>query len=171
MNSDANIVLIGMPGSGKSTVGVILAKMISYGFIDTDLLIQSREGRTLQAIVDTDGHLALRRIEERVICDLDCRRHVIATGGSVVYSPPAMAHLSTGGVVVFLDVDLATLAARIDNFETRGLARRPDQSLADLFAERSALYARYADLTVDGAKGTHEAVCRRLMKVVEKRKR
>lgn len=158
-----NIVLIGMPGSGKSTVGVILAKMIACDFIDTDLVIQMGEGRSLQEIVDAEGHMALRRIEENVICRLDCRRHVIATGGSVVYSRAAMDHLKENGIVVFLDVDLPTLAVRIHNFETRGLARRPDQSLSDLFDERQALYNRYADMVIDGAGATQEAVCHKLI--------
>src|SRR5664280_2182135 len=138
-HTPSNIVLIGMPGSGKSTVGVILAKMASLDFVDTDILIQ-RAGKSLQEIIDADGYLVLRRIEEEVLLKLDCCDHVIATGGSAVYSPTAISHLKEDGVIVFLDVDIETLQSRIRNYETRGLAKRPDQTLEELFSERLALY-------------------------------
>jgi shikimate kinase len=154
-----NIVLVGMPGAGKSTVGVILAKQTARAFLDTDLLIQTTEHRSLQAIVDAEGPLGLRRIEERVLLGLSCRDHVVATGGSAVYSRPAMAHLRAGGVIVFLDVDLPTLADRIRDFDTRGLAKRPDQSLADLFAERQALYREAADVVIECRGLSQEQVC------------
>ncbi|MBT3192386.1 MAG: shikimate kinase [Verrucomicrobia bacterium] len=148
MKSDQNIVLIGMPGSGKSTVGVILAKQASCGFLDTDVLIQVSEDRSLQQILDTEGHLALRHIEERILLTVDLENHVIATGGSAAYSDAAMRHLGCNGVIVFLDTALTTLEARIHNFSTRGIAKRPDQSFDDLFQERLLLYNRYADLTI-----------------------
>lgn len=148
-----------MPGSGKSTVGVILAKLLSYDFLDTDVLIQSSQRRALQDIVDRDGHLALRTIEEDTLLSLDLQHHVIATGGSAVYSAAAMAHLAAIGTVVFLDVDLATLEGRVNNLATRGLVRRPGQSLADLFAEREALYKQAADITINCTGMTQEAVC------------
>lgn len=159
MGLKSNIVLVGMPGSGKSTVGVILAKLLSYDFIDTDVLIQSSQRRALQDIVDQDGHLALRKIEEDALLSLDLHNHVIATGGSAVYSAAAMAHLAAIGTVVFLDVALATLEARVNNLATRGLVRRPGQSLADLFAEREALYRQAADITINCTGMTQEAVC------------
>jgi shikimate kinase len=158
-----NIVLIGMPGSGKSTVGVILAKLTSRNFVDTDVLIQASEGRSLQDIVDKEGHMALRQIEERVLLGLNCRNHVIATGGSAVYSHAAMNHLQSNGIMVFLEVELATLEYRIHDFGTRGLAKRPDQTIADLFAERRILYTRYADLTVDCGGLSHEEVCAKII--------
>ena len=148
-----------MPGSGKSTVGVILAKLLSFDFLDTDVLIQSSQRRALQDIVDRDGHLALRTIEEDTLLSLDLQHHVIATGGSAVYSAAAMAHLAAIGTVVFLDVDLATLEGRVNNLATRGLVRRPGQSLADLFAEREALYKQAADITINCTGMTQEAVC------------
>lgn len=163
----SNIVLIGMPGSGKSTVGVILAKSLSYDFIDTDVLIQSVQQRALQDIVDRDGHLALRKIEEQTLLSLNPRNHVIATGGSAVYSAAAMAHLATIGTIVFLDVELAILEERVSNLATRGLVRRPGQSLADLFAEREALYKHVADIRINCSSLTQEAVCSRIIDATE----
>ncbi len=164
----ANIILIGMPGSGKSSVGVILAKLTGRDFVDTDVLIQTATGRSLQDIVDQDGYLALRGIEEEMLLKLDCRNQVVATGGSAVYSDAAMAHLKKHGIAVFLDVDLATLRARVRDYETRGLAKRPEQGLEDLFKERIELYRRHADITVDCAGLSHEEVCAKIMKELEK---
>lgn len=154
-----NIVLIGMPGSGKSTVGIILAKMTSKDFIDTDVLIQIREGRTLQDIVDEDGHMVLREIEEKVLLTIDAENHVISTGGSAAYSKPAMMHLRSKGIIVFLHADLPTLQERIGNFETRGLAKKADQTFEDLYMERVSLYTQYADITVESGGFTQEQVC------------
>lgn len=163
----SNLVLIGMPGSGKSTVGVILAKRAGRDFVDTDVLIQTARQRTLQDIVDTDGYLALRKIEEEVLLDLVVRNHVIATGGSAVYSNPAMEHLKADGIVIFLNADLDTLAALVHDFRTRGLAKRSDQSFADLFAERFPLYTKYADITINCAGLDQEEVCTRIIARIE----
>ena len=165
----SNIVLVGMPGSGKSTVGVVLAKMMSFVFVDTDLLIQSSQNRSLQDIVDKDGHAALKKIEEDVLLSLDVQRHVIATGGSAVYSERAMAHLKAMSTVIFLDADLSTLEERIQNFDTRGLAKRPDQSFADLFAEREPLYRKVADITLNCSGLTQEEVCSRILTLIDNR--
>ena len=165
----ANVVLIGMPGSGKSTVGVILAKLTSRDFVDGDVLIQTSQGRLLQGIVDTEGHMALRRIEEEVLLALHCLNHVIATGGSAAYSHAAMTHLKSNGVVIFLDVDLPTLESRIHDFDTRGLAKRPDQTFADLFEERFALYTKYADITIQCADLTQEEVCDRIIMELDRK--
>jgi shikimate kinase len=156
-----------MPGSGKSTVGVLLAKQTGKAFVDTDLLIQSRTGRTLQDIVDRDGYLELRRIEKEVLLGLELSGHVIATGGSAVYSEEAMGHLRAEGIIVFLEVVLATLKERVRDYETRGLAKRPDQTIGDLFAERSVLYRNYADITVDCAGLGHEEVCEKIITVLQ----
>jgi shikimate kinase len=158
-----NIILIGMPGAGKSTVGVILAKFMSQDFIDTDLLIQVSQNRSLQEIVDKDGCITLRRIEEEVILCLDCNNCVIATGGSAVYSDAAMTYLKSNGVAVFLDVDLPTLQSRIHDFETRGLAKSPDQTLSDLYLEHIALYIKYADVLVKCTGLSQEEVCEAIM--------
>ncbi len=162
-NNRSNIVLIGMPGSGKSTVGVILAKLTSKGFVDTDLLIQSSVGRSLQDIVDNEGYMELRRIEERILLDMDYRDHVIATGGSAVYSRPAMERLASDGIVVFLDADIATLQTRVSDFATRGLAKRPGQSFAELFEERVTLYRSFAEITIECSRLTHEETCAEIM--------
>ncbi len=161
-----NIVLIGMPGSGKSTVGVILAKLTGRDFVDTDVIIQAKQGRALQDIVDKDGYLALRVIEEEAILALVRRNCIIATGGSSVYSSEAMNHLKANGVIVFLNVELTTLKARIHDYDTRGLAKRPDQSIDDLFMERYTLYRKYADVTIDCGGLTHEIICERIIDVL-----
>ena len=152
-----------MPGSGKSTVGVILAKLTSRNFVDTDVLIQVSQGRPLQDIVDITGHMSLRKVEETVLLSLNCRNHVIATGGSAAYSHAAMKHLKSDGVIVFLNVDLTTLASRVRDFNTRGLAKRPDQSFADLFEERFMLYTKHADITVENSTLTQEEVCEKII--------
>lgn len=159
-----NIVLIGMPGAGKSTVGVILAKLTSRDFVDTDVLIQTAHGRSLQDIVDREGSTALRSIEEEILLGLCCRNHVIATGGSAAYSDAAMRHLKSHGFVIFLDVDLPTLESRVNDYDTRGLAKRPGQSFAELFEERFSLYTKYADVTVNCANLTQEEVCSEIIK-------
>ena len=164
VQAKTNIVLIGMPGSGKSTVGVILAKQTSKGFIDTDVLIQIREGRSLQEIVDTNGHMVLRDIEEKVLLSVEATNQVISTGGSAAYSEPAMQHLRQDGIVIFLHADLDTLRGRIENYETRGLAKKPEQSFEDLFKERYSLYTKYADLTVESGGFTQEQVCTEIIK-------
>jgi len=170
IRTPSNIVLIGMPGSGKSAIGVILAKMASMDFIDTDSLIRMSAGRTLQDIVDKDGHMALRRVEEQVLLDVDYQHHVIATGGSAVYSEAGMEHLKEIGAIVFLHVDLDTLKSRIHDYETRGLAKAPNQTLEDLFNERAALYTRYADVTVECAGLEQEEVCSAILAELRQRK-
>lgn len=163
----SNLILIGMPGAGKSTVGVILAKLTSRDFVDTDVLIQALQGRTLQDVVDTDGYIVLRNIEEDVLLGLSVQNCVIATGGSAVYSDAAMAHLRADGIVIFLDVDMSTLESRIHDYRTRGLAKSPDQKFADMFDERFALYTQYADITIKCSGLTHEEVCSQIISMYQ----
>jgi shikimate kinase len=137
-----------MPGVGKSTVGVLLAKQLGYAFIDTDILIQVREGQSLQALIATHGPDEFCRIEERHILSLDLAAHVIAPGGSVVYRPEAMAHLRGRGTVVHLDIALENLTRRLDDLAARGVVIGPGQTIAGLYRERRPLYRRYADATV-----------------------
>jgi len=161
-----NIILIGMPGSGKSTVGVILAKIAGMDFVDTDVLIQLREHRTLQDIVNTNGYLELRHIEERAILDLHVHETVIATGGSAVYGTAGMNHLKHGGLVVYLQVPLHELERRVGDYSQRGLAKHPDQSFDELFAERTALYEKFAEITIAHDACSPEEVCQRILKAI-----
>ena len=163
-----NIIMTGMPGSGKSTVGVLLAKRLGPGFVDTDLLIQQHAGRTLQDIVDNDGYQALRAVEEEVLLTLEVERHVISTGGSAVYSDKAMRHIASSGVVVFLDIPLDLVIKRIGDYSARGISRRPDQSLEELFEERFELYSRHADITVSGVGRDQDAVCEAVVEALGK---
>jgi shikimate kinase len=158
-----NVVLIGMPGVGKSTLGVLLAKATSRNFVDTDVLIQARERRGLPEILATEGREGFRRIEEAAVVALDCRDTVIATGGSVVYGERAMAHLKNRGTVVHLELPLAQLKQRLRDLKVRGVVMAEGQTLDDLFAERAPLYQRHADLTVDCSGATHEEVVDRLV--------
>jgi shikimate kinase len=126
--------------------------------VDTEVLIQIAEGRTLQEIVDTDGYLELRAIEERLLLGLNVRDHVIATGGSAAYSAAAMAHLKRDGLAVFLHAAQEELLRRVKDYGTRGLARRPDQTFEDLYRERYVLYVRHADVTIDCHGKTQEQI-------------
>lgn len=152
-----------MPGSGKSTIGVLLAKRTSRAFVDTDVLIQTEQKKSLQEIVDNDGYSALRQIEEELLVRLEIVNHVIATGGSAVYSDRAMNHLKNNALVVFLDADLPTLLKRITDFSNRGLAKRPNQSFEELFTERYPLYRQYADIIIPCSALTQEQVCARII--------
>ena len=143
-----NLILIGMPGSGKSSVGVVLAKALGYGFLDVDLLIQERAGALHQDILNARGVEAFLDLEGEVIGSVDCLRTVIAPGGSCVCRAAAMEHLRRLGTVVYLQLSLEEVESRIHNLATRGIALSPGQTIADVYAYRVPLYERYAHLTV-----------------------
>lgn len=160
----ANIILIGMPGCGKSTVGVILAKTLGIGFVDTDLIIQQRENRLLQNIIDTDGIDYFLDCEAQAVKTVDCDNFVIATGGSVVYREDAIEHLKKSGKIVFLDVPLDEIKRRLNNISTRGIAAQKNDSIDDIYNERVALYNKFADIIIktdgESVEKTVEKICK-----------
>ena len=145
----SNIVLIGMSGAGKSTLGVLLAKALGMDFIDTDIIIQQREGRLLQQILDEDGAGRFLEIEEKTILELDPKICVIATGGSVVYSQLAIRALKEYGVTVYLFVEYEEIKRRLADIKTRGIVIRNNADLYDIYTERLPLYEKYADIKID----------------------
>ena len=153
-----SIILIGMPGCGKSTVGVLLAKAVCKRFLDTDLLIQQREKKPLQVIINTRGNLFFADCEERAILAIRQRGQVIATGGSVVYSERAMLHLKSLGTVVFLDTPFPEIKKRLWNLKTRGVVLKKGQTLEDMYNERRPLYEKYADVIVPAGRMKTEQV-------------
>lgn len=164
-----NIVLVGMPGAGKSTIGVLLAKEIAFQFIDSDITIQEKTGETLQETMDRDGYLKLREIEEEVLCGLNSNNSVISTGGSAVYGKKAMEHLKKDGLVVFIKASLSELKRRVKNYENRGIARRPDQSFQDLFDERDLLYNKYSDIVVESISGNQDKMVREIISALKEK--
>ena len=155
MNRD-NIILIGMPGVGKSTIGVVLAKVLGYQFVDADLLIQEAEGKLLSELIEENGTDGFIEIENRVNSQIQTHRSVIATGGSVIYGKEAMEHLKSIGTVVYLKQNLRVLQRRLRNLKGRGVVLKEGQTLADLYKERTVLYEKYADITVDQYKQTSQ---------------
>ena len=151
-----NVVLIGMPGCGKSTVGVLLAKALGLTFVDTDTVLQKREKRKLQPMIDEIGVDAFLIREEEAVCSLHVDHAVIATGGSVVYGQRAMAHLHENGVVVYIRLPYEIIERRLSNLATRGVTLRPGQTLRDLYDERVPLYEREADVVFDADNGSVE---------------
>ena len=159
-----NLILIGMPGAGKSTVGRHLARSLSFPFLDTEQVMEERWACPLQQIIDSEGLEAFRLKEEETILSLDVSSHVISTGGSVVYYPRAMAHLRKLGWILWLDLPLKELERRlVDATENRGLVRTPDQSVADLYRERKPLYDRYAQIRLDALGKTDQEVVQEIL--------
>ena len=144
-----NIVLIGMPGVGKSSAGVVLAKILGYEFVDSDLVIQKQEKRLLKDIIATEGNEGFLEIENRINASLDVTNSVIATGGSVIYGEDAMNHLANIGTIVYLRATYQAIASRLSNLTGRGVAIKDGQSLYDLYKERTVLYEKYAEVTID----------------------
>ena len=162
----SNIVLIGMPGCGKSTVGVVLAKTLGIGFVDTDLIIQQREKRLLQNIIDGEGIDYFLDCEAEAVKTVDCENSVIATGGSVVFREDAIFHLKKNGKIFYLNVPLDEIKKRLSNISTRGIAAKKDDSIESIFIERSPLYEKYADFIIDltgcTVEQTVEKICQKL---------
>jgi shikimate kinase len=161
--SAQNIVLIGMAGVGKSTVGVLLAKAMLRNFVDTDLVVQSAEGKPLQNIVDEVGKQSFQQIEEQHVLSIQIPGAVIATGGSVVYSDQAMRHLKENATTLFLELPVDQLEQRITDPESRGLAIDKDQTFQELYLERLPLYQQYADHTIDCDGLDHEQVVSKIL--------
>lgn len=161
-----NIVLIGMPGVGKSTIGVILAKILGYKFIDADIVIQQEEGRLLREIINSEGVEGFIQVENRVNASLDCHKAVIATGGSVVYGKEAMEHLQQIGKVVYLKEDYEIINQRLDNLKGRGVVLKEGQDLKALYEERIPLYEKYADIVVDENHCNIEETVEKLVKLL-----
>lgn len=151
-----------MPGCGKSSVGVLLAKLTGLRFVDTDLDIQQREGATLQEIIERTDYHYLRRVEEQVLLQVALDNAVVATGGSAVYSTAAMQRLAAAGPLVYIEVDPGLLRERIERAPARGIAGDPAQSFADMFAERTVLYSRHATLTLDAGRDAPEDIALRI---------
>jgi shikimate kinase len=158
-----NIVLIGMPGAGKSTVGVLVAKSLGMSFIDTDLMIQEKEGRLLQEIIDTDGVEEFLRIEKDIVRQIDAENCVIATGGSVIYSKNTIDHLKEKGKLIYLKVGYDEIEKRINNMSSRGIAIGKNQKLIDLYNERIVWYEKYADVIIDCSNATIEDVVQKIV--------
>ena len=144
-----NLILIGMPGSGKSTLGVVLAKTMGMMFMDTDLLIQDRANGKLQHIIDTEGIEAFLKLEEEVLQSVEANNTVIATGGSAIYSDPAMQHLRSIGKVVYIKLSCEEIENRLNNIKTRGIAMKPGETIKDLYDYRVPMYEKYADIVLE----------------------
>ncbi len=153
-----NLVLIGMPASGKSTVGVILAKILGYNFVDADIVIQEKDGRKLSEIIEAEGIDGFIAVENKINSEIEVQKTVVATGGSVVYGKEAMEHYKNIGRVVYLKVSMDTLTKRLSDVKQRGVVMRDGQSLMSLYNERTPLYEKYADYTIDEGNHTMEEV-------------
>lgn len=145
----SNIVLIGMPGVGKSTIGVILAKVLGYQFIDTDLVIQKEEGKLLKDIIAKVGPEGFIEVENRINASIEAENSIIATGGSVIYGRKAMEHLSAIGTIIYLSLPFEELEKRLSDIKGRGVVLKEGQTLKDLYYERTPLYEKYADIVID----------------------
>lgn len=143
-----NIILIGMPGAGKSTVGIVLAKILGYEFLDSDLVIQNTKKKVLSKIIEDNGIDEFIKIEERINQSLNVTKTVIATGGSAVYGHNAMLHFKDIGKIIYISIDYKQLTKRLGDIKDRGIAIKSSQTLYDLYLERCPLYEKYADITV-----------------------
>lgn len=162
-----NIILIGMAGAGKSTTGVVVAKILAMDFLDGDLVIQKKTGRTLQDIIDKEGNAAFRKIEEEVLCGIQVENTVIAPGGSAIYYPSVFDHFKKNGKVVFLHVPFDEIQRRLSNLATRGVTLEDGQTIEDLYYQRLPLYQKYADITIDTAGLTLEETVAKIIESIK----
>ena len=162
-----NITMIGMPSSGKSTIGVLLAKRLGFSFVDVDIVIQEKEGRLLKEIIADEGMDGFLEVENRINAGLDVRLSVIAPGGSVIYGEEAMKHLKEISEVVYLKMSYEEMERRIGNVVDRGVALKPGFTLRDLYNERVPLYEKYADIVIDEAGKTPGDTVDELRQVIE----
>lgn len=160
-----------MPWSGKSTVGVLLAKALQWNFIDTDLLIQSDTGKSLQQIIDEQGVEAFRQMEEHYVLSIHPEKCVIATGGSVVYSNKAMEHLKNIGIIIYLQYPFEEINRRAKSVDERGLVRAKNQTLFDLYQERTPLYEQWAEITIPCKQQNHEQVVEAILSAISQKTR
>ena len=161
-----NIILIGMPGAGKSTVGVLLAKSMGYDFLDTDLVIQGQQKKKLQEIIDKDGLEYFLYCEEQALLSVNCEETVIATGGSAIFSEKGMEHLKKNGICVYLKVDEQELIRRLSNIKTRGIACKKGETVARIIEQRRAYYEKYADITIYCENSSAEQVVERIIELI-----
>ena len=161
-----NVILIGMPGAGKSTVGVLLAKSMGYDFLDTDLVIQSRQKEKLQSIIDNRGLDVFLSYEEQALLSVNAEKTVIATGGSAIFSEKGMEHLKKNGICVYLKVPEQELISRLSNIKTRGIACKSGETLSQIMAQRKSYYEKYADVTVCCSGATAEEIVEKIIEVI-----
>ena len=162
-----NYVLIGMPTSGKSTVGVMLAKEICYDFLDTDILLQRREKKMIQQMLDEDGLEAFYKVEEDALCAVDADETVISTGGSAVYSAKGMENVCKNAKVIYLELPLEEVYHRIENLHSRGIAGLSVKHFTKIYMERKALYEKYADITVDASGLSKDQLLKKILKIIK----
>lgn len=158
-----NIILIGMPGVGKSSVGVVLAKALGYHFVDSDLVIQQTEGRLLSEIIEEKGNDGFIEVENNINSKIDVKRTVLATGGSAVYGTEAMEHFRNIGTILYMKASFETIDSRLSNLVGRGVAMKKGQTLKELYEERCVLYERYADITLNVDKMSIEEIIVKIM--------
>lgn len=163
-----NVILVGMPSCGKSTIGVVLAKTMNKGFVDTDLLIQQKEGKTLQDIINEHGNEYFHQVEENVLLATEVRNFVVATGGSAIYFDRAMEHFKEHGKIVYIKVSLETILERLNNIKTRGVTLGKGQTIEDLYKQRIPLYEKHADIVIEAEHLTIEEVVEKIIEVFER---
>lgn len=162
-----NIVLIGMPGAGKSTIGVVLAKTLGFTFIDSDLVIQKRENRLLQEIIDDIGMERFLDVEKEAVLSIDVSKSIIATGGSVIFRDETMEHLQQSGNIIYLKVCYEEIERRVNNITTRGIAMAKGHTLSDVYDQRVKLYEKYSDIVIDCDNKSLEEIVKDIKESIE----